>query len=43
MNDEKEVYIGPVEQVINSMMEIAGDEIMDLTHNPGGINVKETV
>ena len=43
MNDEKEVYTGPVEQVINSMMETAGDEIMDLTHNPGGINVKETV
>ena len=43
MNDEKEVYTGPVEQEINSMMGTAGNEIMDLTHNPGGINVNETV
>ena len=43
MNDEKEVYIGPVEQAINSLMETAGDEISDLTHKPVGINVNKTV
>ena len=31
MSDEKETYIGPVEQEINSLMETAGNEIMDLT------------
>ncbi|MCG2790887.1 MAG: hypothetical protein L6305_03945 [Actinomycetia bacterium] len=31
MSDEKETYMGPVEQEINSMMETAGNEIMDHT------------
>ncbi|MHB8280371.1 MAG: hypothetical protein ACYDIA_22375 [Candidatus Humimicrobiaceae bacterium] len=43
MSDEKETYTGPVEQKINSMMETAGNEIMDLTDKPVGINVNETV
>ncbi|MCX6383090.1 MAG: hypothetical protein NTV16_01170 [Actinobacteria bacterium] len=43
MSGEKETYTGPVEQKINSMMETAGNEIMDLTDKPVGINVNETV
>ena len=43
MNDEKEVYAGPAEQEINSMMGTTGNGIMDLTHKPVGINVNETV
>ncbi|MHB8277921.1 MAG: hypothetical protein ACYDIA_09740 [Candidatus Humimicrobiaceae bacterium] len=43
MSGEKETYTGPVEQEINSMMEAAGNEIMDLTDKPVGINVNETV
>jgi len=41
MNDEKEVYIGPAEQEINSMMETAGNETMDLTNKPVGSNANE--
>lgn len=43
MSNEKETYAGLVEQKINSMMETAGNEIMDLTDKPVGINVNETV
>jgi hypothetical protein len=39
MSDEKETYIGPVEQEINSMMGTAGDEIMN--HNQKGEGIKE--
>ena len=39
MNYEKEVYIGPVEQEINSMMGTAGNEIMD--HAQKGASTKE--
>ena len=34
---------GPVEQVINSLMETAGDEISDLTQKEPDIFVKEIV
>jgi hypothetical protein len=43
MSDEKETYIGPVEQEINSMMETAGDEIMDHTQKVAGIKEGETL
>ena len=43
MNDEKEVYIGPVEKEINSMMGTAGDEISDLAQKGPDIFVNETV
>jgi len=43
MSDEKETYIGPVEQKINFMMESAGDEISDLTQKGPDIFVNETV
>ena len=43
MNYEKEVYIGPVEQEINSMMGTAGNEIMDHTQKVAGIKEGETV
>ena len=43
MSDEKEIYIGPVEQKINFMMESAGDEISDLTQKGPDIFVNETV
>ena len=39
MSDGKETYIGPVEQEINSMMGIAGDEIMN--QNLSGSGIKE--
>lgn len=41
MNDEKETHIGPVEQEINSMMGIAGDEIMDQNQSRAGIKEGE--
>jgi hypothetical protein len=31
MSDEKEIYIGPIEQEISSMMETANDAIIDIT------------
>jgi len=43
MSDEKETYIGPVEQEINSLMEIAGNEIMDLTQEGPDRNITEKV
>jgi hypothetical protein len=43
MNYEKEVYIGPVEQEINSMMGTAGNEIMDHTQKGAGTKEGETV
>ena len=43
MNDEKETYMGPIEQKINFMMESAGDEISDLTQKGPDIFVNETV
>ena len=43
MSDEKETYIGPVEQKINFMVESAGDEISDLTQKGPDIFVNETV
>jgi len=39
MSDEKETYAGPVEQEINSMMESAGNEVMDLAQK--GASSKE--
>ena len=39
MSDEKETYVGPVEQEINSMMGTAGNEIMD--HTQKGAVTKE--
>ena len=41
MNDEKETYTGPVEKEVNSMMETAGNETMDLTNKPIGSNANE--
>ena len=41
MSDEKETYIGPVEQEINSMMGTAGNEIMDLTQKGAGTKEDE--
>jgi hypothetical protein len=43
MSDEKETYIGPVEQEINSMMGTAGNEIMDHTQKEASIKEGETV
>lgn len=43
MSDEKETYIGPVEQEINSMMGTAGNEIMDHSQKGAGIKEGETV
>jgi hypothetical protein len=43
MNDEKEVYIGPVEQEINSMMGTAGNEIMDHAQKEAGTKEGEAV
>ena len=43
MSDEKETYIGPVEQEINSLMETAGNEIMDLTQEGPDRNITEKV
>jgi hypothetical protein len=43
MNYEKEVYIGPVEQEINSMMGTAGNEIMDHTQKGAGTKEGEIV
>ncbi|MDP3012113.1 MAG: hypothetical protein Q8N27_05285 [Candidatus Hydromicrobium sp.] len=43
MSDEKEPYIGPVEQEINSMMGTAGNEIMDHTQRGAGTKEGETV
>ena len=42
MNDEKETYVGPVEQEINSMMGTAGNEIMDHTQKGAGTKEDET-
>ena len=42
MSDEKETYMGPIEQKINFMMESAGDEISDLTQKGPDIFVNET-
>ena len=42
MNDEKEIYIGPVEQEINSMMGTAGNEILDHTQKGAGAKEDET-
>jgi len=41
MNDEKEKYVGPVEQQINSIMENAGDEIIDKTQKESGYREDE--
>jgi len=43
MSDEKETYVGPVEQEINSMMETTGDEISDFTQKGPDIFKSETV
>jgi hypothetical protein len=43
MNDEKETHVGPAEQEINSMMGIAGNEIMDLTQKGESTKEDETV
>ena len=43
MSDEKETYVGPVEQEINSMMGTAGNEIMDHTQKGAGTKEGETV
>ena len=43
MNNEKETYVGPVEQEINSMMGAAGNEISDLTQKGPGTKEDETV
>ena len=43
MSDEKETYIGPVEQEINSIMGTAGNEIMDYTQRGAGTKEGETV
>jgi len=43
MNDEKETYVGPVEQEINSMMGTTGNEIMDITQKGAGTKEDETV
>ena len=43
MSDEKETYIGPVEQEINSLMETAGNEIMDLTQEGPDRNITEKI
>ena len=42
MNDEKETYVGLVEQEINSMMGSAGNEIMDHTQKGAGTKEDET-
>ena len=42
MSDEKETYVGPVEQEINSMMGTAGNEIMDHTQKGAGTKEDET-
>jgi len=42
MSDEKETYVGPVEQEINSMMGIAGNEIMGHTQKGAGTKEDET-
>jgi len=42
MSNEKETYVGPVEQEINSMMGTAGNEIMDLTQKGAGTKEEET-
>ena len=42
MNDEKETYVGPVEQEIDSMMGSAGNEIMDHTQKGAGTKEDET-
>ena len=42
MSDEKETYIGPIEQEINSMMGSAGNEIMDHTQKGAGTKEDET-
>ena len=39
MNDKKETFVGPIEQKINSMMEDAGNEIMELSQK--GTSPKE--
>ncbi len=41
MNGEKKTNTGPVEQEIISMMEIAGDEIMDQNQNGSGAREDE--
>ena len=43
MNDEKETYVGPVEQKINTMMGTAGNEIMDLAQKGASTKEDETV
>ena len=42
MSDEKEIYIGPIEQEINSMMGTAGNEILDHTQKGAGTKEDET-
>ena len=42
MSDEKETYVGPIEQEINSMMGAAGNEIMDHTQKGAGAKEDET-
>ena len=43
MNNKEKAYAGPVEQEINSLMETAGNEIMDLTQEGPGRNITEKV
>ena len=42
MSDEKETYVGPIEQEINSMMGAAGNEIMDHAQRGAGTKEEET-
>ena len=39
MNNKEKAYAGPVEQEINSLMETAGNEIMDLTQEGPDRNI----
>ena len=41
MDDEKEIYVGPVEKEINSMMGAAGNEIMGLNQKEIGTREEE--
>jgi len=43
MNNKEKAYAGPVEQEINSLMETAGNEIMDLTQEGPDRNITEKV
>lgn len=43
MNDEKETYVGPVEQVIIARIEITGKNIGAIKKQVSGINVSERI